>query len=310
MSSEITTAMVKQYGANIYTLAQQKGSRLRMAVRNENQKGESQFFERIGAVTAQKKTGRHADTPQYDTPHSRRMVTLEDYVWADMIDDEDRARILIDPTGKYTESAVWALGRSMDDVIISAASDAASTGKDGSGSASLGNSQKIASVSGGAGVNLNVEALRNAKEILDGNDVDESIPRYCALTSSQLNALLGETEVTSSDYNVVKALVQGQIDTFLGFKFIRTERLDTQDGALSFNVNTGVVGSGGGDSDGYRKVLCWAMDGLLLSTARSVKTRVSERDDKHYSTQVYAAMSIGATRMEEEKVVEIHCNES
>ena len=77
-----------------------------------------------------------------------------------------------------------------------------------------------------------------------------------------------------------------------------------------FDVATGEVGSGGGDAAGYKRCFAWAQDGLLFSTAMDMRTRISERDDKSYATQVYAAQSIGSTRMEEVKVVEILSNES
>jgi len=309
MSNQITEAFVKQFSSQIFHLVQQKGSRLRGMVRNETQRGESKFFERLGAATAQVRLSRHADTPQIDSDHSRRRVTLVDFEWGDLIDDADRLRLLIDPTGPYSQSAVWALGRSMDDTIISNALGNAFSGVDGSTAVALPNTQKIAAVASGAESNLNVEALRRAKDILDSNDVDEGIPRFCAIQSSQLQALLAETEVTSHDFNTVRALVRGEVDTFLGFKFVRLERLNLQSGTLNFDETTGVVGSGAGDADGSRRCFCWAMDGLVLSTAMDIRARVAERPDKSFSTQVFASMGIGATRLEEEKVVEILCAE-
>jgi hypothetical protein len=308
MSSQITTAFVKQYHDMIFHLVQQKGSRLRPAVRVETQKGESAFYERLGSVTAVKKTSRHADTPLIDTPHSRRRVTLEDYEYADLIDHQDKLRMLLDPQSAYAQAQMWAHGRSMDDAIIAAISGNAYSGSDGGTTVALGNAQKIASVASSAGANLNVSALRNAKDILDSADVDPSIPRYCVLNSSALNlGLLAQTEVTSSDFNTVKALVQGELDTYLGFKFIRTERLVAQSGALSFNTTSGAVGSGGGDADGYFKMLCFAGDGILFALADDMEVKIDERADKSYATQVYSRSSFGATRLEEQKVVEILC---
>lgn len=310
MSSEITTAFVKQFRDTVFHLSQQKGSRLQPFVRNETQRGKSQFFDRIGSTAAVKRTSRHADTPQIDTPHSRRRVTLVDYEVADLIDDSDKIRMLIDPTSEYLQSFMWALGRSKDDEIIEKALGDAFGGEEGSTTVSWPNTQKIASVASSAGANLNVQALRRAKEKLDAADVDESIRRYAAIGSSQLQSLLSETEVSSADFNTVRALVMGEINTFLGFQFIRTERLNTQSGTLAFNTTSGAVGSGGGDADGYRRCIFWAQDGLLLSTAQDMKGRISERDDKSYSTQVFASMGVGSTRMEEEKVVEVLANES
>lgn len=309
MSTEISTAHVKQFSANVFHLSQQKGSRLRPAVRVESQNGKSGFYDRIGKATAQLRVSRHADTPQVDTPHSRRRVTLVDYEYADLIDEQDKVRLLMDPVGPYTQAAVWGIGRAMDDVIISNALGNAYGGEEGSSTVSWPNTQKLVSVSGGAGVDMNVQVLRRAKNLLDAADVDPDIMRFIALASSQLQSLLGETEVTSSDFNSVKALVQGEVDTFMGFKFIRIQRLNTQSGTLAFDTSAGTVGSGGGDANTYRRCFAWAMDGLLLANAQDIKARVSERADKSYAMQVYASMSIGSTRMEEEKVVEILCND-
>lgn len=314
MSSQISTAHVKQFSANVFHLSQQKGSRLRMAVRQESQRGKSAFYDRIGAVAAVLKTSRHSDTPQIDTPHSRRRVTMADYEWADLVDVQDKIRTLFDPANPYAVAAVNAMGRSMDDVIIAGALGTAYGGEEGGTAVALPNSQKLAASDGAtvAGVNLNVRTLRKVKAKFDSNDVDESISRYFCYTSSQLESLLGETEVSSADFNTIRALVSGELDTYMGFKFIRSERLGRTDAATTFDLSDHSVGAGGGSlpQATSRRCIAWAQDGVLLSLGMDVKSRVSERDDKSYATQVYASMSIGSTRMEEEKVVEVICNEA
>ena len=307
MSQQITEAFVQQYSANVFHLSQQKGSRLRPTVRQESQKGKSAFYDRIGAVAAVKRTSRHEDTPQLDTPHSRRMVTLEDYVWADLIDNEDKVRMLNDPTSEYVMSAMWAMGRAMDDVIIAGLGGTAYAGESGTTTVALPNSQKYHANTGSALSNLNVVTLRGVKMKLDQAEVDPSIKRYFICAASQINSLLGQTEVTNSDYAAVKALVQGEINTFMGFEFIRIERLNVASGSAS--ATTGAVGSGTSFTDS-RKCYAFAADGALLAVGQDMQGKISERDDKNYATQVYAKMSIGATRMEEAKVVEVLCKES
>jgi len=286
MSVEITTAFVEQYKSNVFHLAQQKGSRLRDAVRTETVTGKSHFFERIGSVAAQKRTSRHSDTPRMDTPHSRRKVTMDDYDWADLIDNEDKVRMLISPQSEYAMAGAWAMGRAMDDAIIAAATGNAYGGVSGGTAIALPAGQKVAH--GGTG--LSVAKLISAKEILDGSDVDPDEERYLIVTSKQISDMLAITEITSADYNSVKALVAGQVDTFMGFKFIRTERL-------------------GLDSNSDRQVLAFCKSGIGLAVGSDVSTRISERADKNYATQVFLSMTIGATRVEDEKVVEIACNE-
>jgi|TARA_A100001391_G_scaffold202412_1_gene191895 hypothetical protein len=290
MSSQVTTAFVQQYSANVQMLSQQMGSRLRDAVRIENVVGKNAFIDQIGKATAQLRTSRHADTPQLDTPHARRRLSLASYEYADLIDDQDKVRMLIDPTSFYAQAAAAAMGRAMDDVIIDAALGTASTGETGSGSATLdATNNMVGSASSNDG--LTIAKLLEAKRKLDLNDVDPSIPRYIAVGPKQIEDLLGTTQVTSSDFNTVKALAQGDVNSFLGFEFIMTNRLDV-------------------DSNDIRSCFAWAEDGLTLGIGKDVSARIDERNDKGYATQVYYCMDIGAVRMEESKVVKIFCDET
>ena len=286
MSTQVTTAFVQQYSANVQMLSQQKGSLLRDAVRVENIVGKNAFFDQIGQATAQKRTTRHSDTPQMDTPHARRRVSLVDYEYADLIDEQDKVRMLIDPTSSYAQAAAFAMGRAMDDEIIEAALGTAFTGETGSTSTALPAGQQIAN----GGTDLTVAKLREAKKILDLSSVDPSIPRYIAVGPEQIDNLLSDTNVTSSDFNTVKALVQGEVNQFMGFNFITSNRLS----------KTGNI----------RSCFAWAEDGLALAIGKDVNARIDERADKGYATQVYYCMSIGSTRMEEDKVVQIDCDES
>tara|TARA_R100000664_G_scaffold15166_1_gene23612 strand:+ start:7364 stop:8227 length:864 start_codon:yes stop_codon:yes gene_type:complete len=286
MSTSVTTAFVQQYSANVQMLSQQMGSRLRDAVRVENITGKNAFFDQVGVATAQLRTSRHADTPQIDTPHARRRVSLADYEYADLIDDQDKVKMLIDPTSSYAMAAASAMGRAMDDVIITAALGTAFTGETGSTSTSFSSDNQIANGS----ADMSVAKLIEAKKLLDLGDVDPSIPRYIAVGPNQIEALLNTTSVTSSDFNTVKALVQGEVDTFMGFKFIVSNRLSK--------------------SGNIRSCFAWAEDGLALGIGKDINARIDERADKGYSTQVYYCMSVGATRMEEAKVIQIDCDES
>jgi hypothetical protein len=290
MSNQITTAFVQQYSSNVQMLSQQMGSVLRGVVDVESVTGKSAFFDQVGKTTAVVRSSRHADTPQIDTPHSRRRVTLADYEWADLIDNTDKVRLLIDPTSSYAKAAAAAMGRAMDDVIIAALGGTAYTGETGSTSVALPAAQKPYSSSQSDG--LTITKLLEAKRLLDAADVDPSLQRYLVCGPKQIGDLLGTTQVTSSDFNTVKALAQGQVDSFLGFQFIVTNRLKLD----ATNTDD-------------RLAYAFTADAIKLAIGQDVLARIDERADKSYSTQVYYAMSIGATRMEEEKVVEIACDE-
>ena len=289
MSFQVTTAFVQQYSTNVQLLLQQRGSRLRDCVTVGSYTGKAaKVVEQIGEVTAQARTSRHADTPLISTPHDARWVHPTDYEWADMIDDQDKLRMLIDPTSPYAMNGAYALGRAMDSLIITAALGTALTGENGSTSTAFDTANQQIAV-GAAG--LTVAKLRTAKKKLMANEVDvENDPLYCAVTAVQLDNLLGTTEVTSSDYNTVKALVSGSVDTFMGFKFIHTELL-------------------GLDGSSDRRCIAWAKSGLHLGIWNDITTKISERADKSYAMQVYVKGTFGATRVEEGKVVEIICDE-
>ena len=212
---------------------------------------------------------------------------MADYEWADLIDQQDRVRTLIDPTSSYALAAAYAMGRSMDDEIIAAVSGNAFGGETGSTTIALPSAQKITE-SGTAG--LTIAKLRTAKETLDAASVDPSLPRTIVVGPRQITDLLGTTEVTSSDFNTVKALANGEINQFMGFNFIVSNRL-----AIASSKRT---------------CLLFTNDAIKLALGKDVMTRIDERSDKGYATQVYVCMTMGATRLEDEKVVTIEAHEA
>jgi len=290
MSTQITTAFVEQYSSNVAMLAQQMGSRLRAAVDVENVTGKNAFFDQVGVTAAQVRTSRHADTPQIDTPHSRRRLSLSSYEWADLIDEQDKVRMLIDPTSSYAKAAAAAMGRSMDDVIISAFQGSAQAGVAGATSVALPSGSKFATANQADG--LTIAKMIAAKKFFDLNDVDPSIPRYIVCGATQIADLLGTTQVTSSDFNTVKALAAGDIDTFMGFKFILSNR-------LNFDAT----------NTDDRLAFAFTQDSIKLGVGKDITAKIDVRPDKSYATQVYTCMDIGAVRMEENKVFQIPCNE-
>jgi len=291
MSSQITTSFLEQYSSNIAMLSQQMGSKLRSSVDVEKVTGKNAFFDQVGVTAAQLRTSRHGDTPQIDTPHSRRRLSLADYEWADLVDDVDKVRMLVDPTSSYARAAAAAMNRAMDDVIITAMNASANTGVAGGTSTALPSGQKTATSDQSDG--LTIAKLLAAKKILDNNDVDPSLKRYIVCGPVQIQDLLGTTQVTSSDYNVVRALATGAINSYLGFEFIMSTRLN-KDATYT--------------SD--RLVFAYTEDAIKLGIGKDISAKISERADKSYSTQVYYSMALGAVRMEEEKVVQIPCHEA
>lgn len=294
MSVQITTAMVEQYKANVYHLTQQKGSKLRMCCEIEEVNGKNKYIDQLGSTTARQRTSRHADTPRMDTPHSRRRLSLVDYDWADLVDDEDLVRTLIDPASKYAEAAAMAMGRAMDDTVIAAADGTAFTGEAG-GTSTAFDTNMIVTVQErwpgvtAADVGLNVAKLISAAERLGSRDVDADEEKYLITNARQISSLMKDEKMISNDYNILRPLVDGNVVKYMGFNIVPCNRI-------------------GLDASLDDKVLYWAKRGMCLGVGKDISTKITERPDKNYATQVFSSMSIGATRMEEVRVGYIACD--
>jgi len=297
MSQQITTAFVNQFKSGLEIQFQQNGSKLRSLVRNETQNGEYEYFDRIGKVKARQKTSRHSDVQYDDTPHSRRRNQTSLSYWADLIDKEDRVRMLSDPTNPYAVNGAMAIGREVDLAIVTAARGTAYAGKAGETPVAFDSGNIVAvdytDAGGGSASNLNVPKLREARFHLEkvlAIAPEEKVT--CVITASQRQSLLASTQVTSADYNSVRALVNGEVNTFLGFNFVL--------------LDADILPKTGNN----RSVLCFTEAAIVLGTAEDLDVQIERLATKHYSTQVYCAQNFGATRLWEEKVVEILCDET
>jgi len=301
MSTQIPVAFVDQYKANILLLSQRKQSLLERCCRKETITGDTMFVERIGATAMQAITTRHGDTPQIDTPHSRRKLTVADYNWSDKIDRLDKLKMIIDPQSTYVQNAVAAANRTKDDVIITALFGPAYSGHTGAttvnfydaGECRLVNSDGTIEAAGSdwdddTETGLTIAKLLTCKQLMDDAEIDPERQRYFVTNPYNINQLLNTTEVKSSDYNTVKALAMGQIDTYMGFKFIMSTRLPADD------TDTGAT-----------KCAAFAQDAIVLAVPEDITVRVDELPTKNYTTQVYVELSLGATRVEGPAVVGI-----
>jgi len=279
MANSVTTSFVQQYKNNLIMLYQQKASKLRETGRIEMVTGKQAFFERLAASEALQKTSRHSEQDIVDSLHTRRMVTLADYYWNDYIDKEDRLKMLIDPQSPYAQNAASALGRKLDDVIYDALRGSAYSGETGTTTVTLPSAQKIAHGSAGMTLAKILQAHRmlNAAEVPMDN-------RYFVIESNGLEDLLGVSQLTSADFNAVRLLTTGEINSFMGFRWI------IYNFAAESNVYYG---------------LAFHRDSLGVALAQDVQVEIDRLPTKHYLTQVYASTSIGATRVMEEGVVEV-----
>ena len=266
------------YSQNIMQLAQQKYSKLLPTVYlKENVRGKTFFQDQIGQWSMEIKGSRNTQTPNNDPILGRRMGTMVDYHDNRLLDRGDELKAISDPRSAYTIAAAQSLGRKIDEVIITSAISSALTGETGTTTVTQGNIVLATAAS------MTLARIVAVKQQLDAQDV-EMEDRYFVVTPAALDNLLNTTAATSSDFNTVKALVRGEIDTWMGFKWIMSTRI----AAVSSSTLIGIA---------YQKY------GMALAMASSPMVRTDERTDLSYSWQVYYELNLGCVRLEENRVV-------
>lgn len=319
MSFEVTTSFVQQYKDNVVQLSQQKGSRFRSQVRQEPDiVGLNYYFERIGATAATVKIARHSPTPLISTPHSRRRVAMTTYNWGDLIDNDDKLKLLIDPQSQYVIAATNAFGRIVDDIIVAGALGSAAAGADGATSVTLPstggpgtngqyipdtaiNNDSTLDTGTTDGGHMSPQRVRLVKQLFDQSDVDPDIDRSALVPPTAIAAMLTHVQVTSADYNTVKALAEGAVDTYMGFKFIMSNRIPIVGTPSALNQTYAAIGSVSTNGDRLSIFVC--RNGVGLGIQEDPMTRIAERPDMNFATQVYMEMVMGAVRIEEAQVI-------
>jgi hypothetical protein len=297
-TTQIPEFFTTEFTANWEHLVQQKMSKLREWLSITTIKGKEKSFNQIGPVTMTAITERVSETTITDTPMYKRWIRPTQYEKADLLDEWDSELLgeVSLPNSDLISAHAMAYLRSLDEIALAAAVGTAYTGETGVTATTLPSGQKVAVdyVESGTAANsgLTVAKLRQASFILNDNNVDDSDPRIIVVSAKQLQDLLRDTSVTSADFNTVRALVQGEIDTFMGFKFRRVDK-----DFFAYDSGTGV-----------RKIVAYAKSGIKLADSGR-KVHVDIRPDRSHALQIRTVASIGATRMEEEKVVEIACDE-
>lgn len=293
MSDQITTFNFESYSRGIALLSQQLSAATRAAVMEESIDGKRAFFDQVGVVAMQAKTGRAVDIPTVNTPHARRSVTALDYQMRDFVDEFDKLKILNDPTNAYSQAFAAAAARQIDKIVINAALGTAYTGEEGTTAVVLPSAQKIAVSTTGftlAKLQQAVRILKSANAVMPGDSI------HIFWTARQEETFINTSEVKSSDFNRDKVLVNGELSYFYGCNFHRVEDVSSSERILPKASTT-------------RSCVAWVKSGMKLGTWKAPYGRV-EWAVERASWQVSAGLSAGATRMEETKVVQIDVVES
>jgi hypothetical protein len=279
MAINLSTAFVTLFDAEVKQ-AYQASAVLRPAVRiRSGVEGSTYKFPKIGKGVAQVRIPQTDVTP-LNVTYSQVTATLSDYIAAEYSDIFMQAKVNFDERRELVKVVSSAIGRRQDQLILDAltASSATSVGND----------------IGGTDTNMNVAKLRSAAQTLNANNVPMD-GRHIIIHASSLASLLSETAVTSSDFNTVKALVQGEINTFLGFTFH----------VLGDRTEGGLIKDGSND----RTCFAFHKDAIGLAEGIAPKTEINYVPEKT-SFLIASMFSAGAVAIDDEGIVKIVCRET
>lgn len=319
---ELKAVYATTYANNVYNMAQQQGSLLYGHVTHIDMKGEKRTIERAHATRAVRFEGRAGNTPDIQTKFSRRVLYAHQYHWGELLDwtEEQGMNPIIDPTGSITMNGAYAMGRCLDEIIIRRGLNGIAYEVNETGGVAtdetpvaLPASQKVAASyrdpgeSGSGNTGLTLAKLIKARSILGKSMIPMNMPGQevvMAVCQSQLDDLLRENKVQSADYNTIRALVTGEIDTFMGFKFIKMDE-SLLPMAQGSNSDSDSSTSGAG----IRCCFAWLKSNVVMAEPQAVSTVINTRPDKCNAWQVYSKLKAGSTRYEDGGVVKVMCAE-
>lgn len=277
MAQSITNAFVTLFDEEVKQ-AYQGEALLRGTMRTRTGvQGSTVKFPKIGKGVATVRVPQTDVTP-LNVTYSQVTATMSDYIAAEYSDIFHQSHVNFDERRELVQVVSKAIARRMDQLCIDALDAAASP-------------STVATSVGGASSNMNIEKLRAAAKALNDNNVPAE-GRHLLMHSSQLDALLGETEVTSSDFASVKALVRGEITSFMGFNIITMGDRD----------------EGGVPKPSTRTCFAWHQDSMGYAESISQKSEVNYIPEKT-SFLVSSMFSAGAVAIDDEGIVKISCTE-
>lgn len=284
MAISIDQNYINQFSATLYLLLEQQTAKLRPVVDIEMGNGEKHFFDRLGSFTAEEVTSRNMELPLQDAAHSRRMATIRKYVAAASLDDLDKLKMLIDPQSDYARKLANAMGRQFDDVVLAAATGTAATGKDGSGTAPFATASIVDT--GDTTNAMSVAKFNEGLRILEANEVDlEREEVYLIANAGAIKGLLADSgnQFTSFDFQGMKPLAGAALPAFRGVHIIRSQRPSLA--GASVMLTKGAV---------------------KVAMAKDLNVAVKDQPSLVDVVSVAATLTLGAVRMEEERVILIN----
>ena len=315
VSDGLPTNFVDQFSTEFYHVCQQKESLFGRAVRVEAiLNAEDKSFDLMDKFNLVEKEARHVKTPSMEASTQRRWISTTPWHQSVPFDKDDDLSMIIDPMSDFQIGLLRAVNRMKDDIILAAMDATVTSGRRNNSSsitwASQSGNVKYTESSGGRTIphdcsqgncsssdtGMTVEKAELILEYFAKNEVDESIPIFCAINPRQATNLFGQEEYVRIDFNDNKPLASGRLlKNWHGINWI-----------ISNKITIGSSNDVDGNTDVY-ECWAWAQDGIILGVQDALTTRISELPEQSYDQQVYVYMNMGAMRMDEDKVLKIEC---
>ena len=277
MAVGISNAFVQLFDAEVKQAYQASRALAGVTRERTSVEGNQVKFPKIGKGTATVRVPQTDVTP-LNVTYSQVTATMSDYIAAEYSDIFSQQKVNFDERRELVAVVGAAIGRRMDQLVIDALNAASSP-------------STVATSVGGAASNMNLAKLLAAKKALDVKNVPAE-GRCMIIHANNLAGMLGETEITSADFASVKALVQGEIDTFLGFKF----------------VTIGDRDEGGLPKPSTRTCFAFHRDAIGMGIGMNQKSEINYVPEKT-SFLVSSMFSAGAVAIDDDGIVKISATE-
>lgn len=302
MAETIATYSVPEHHVNMYTanvmalLTKQSGLLMPYVSQGSYRGDKVQVVDFIGTVEFIERDTPYSDTKLTELEHTSRWISGVEYDCAILVDRLDLLKMIYDPTSPYVDRMREAAARKQDEIIMSKFFATAKAGKTGDTNVSF----KSANIVAHGSTRMSVAKLRAMRKLIKKRHLDLRTRKpYVAVTAEQIDDLLGEVAVGSSDYNSVKPLVDGEVSNFMGFTFVPYEDNGVTTGGKGIPTftDTGPVT--------VRQCPVWVPDGMHYGSWEGLVVTINNRPDKNNIKQLHATFTGGATRLEEDKVFQL-----
>ena len=285
MVQSIDQALITEFSDMVHQEAQQMKSRMRPYVNVKQMSGDVWAYDGLGRVEAREVQGRNVAATFDDIDHNRRKIARRRFVINLPIDASDVRGALLDPQSEYAKSVAQGMLRQYDRVIYDAAFADILTGRDFE-STTTAAADGVVTVDATAG--LTYEKLLEIKQNFFDEDVgnDENEQLFLTIGGAEHTNLMGETELTSGDFNREFVVEKGRITQALGMDLV----------PFASSVSNPIIGKNTAGTE--RELIAASTRGICLGVSKEMSIKIEERSDLIETTQVQVIAEIGSVRTE------------